>query len=40
MKNLKEEAEQIFFATLNALDLKRLVNKNIKLEDEHSLSER
>ncbi|HEX5731346.1 MAG TPA: DUF4147 domain-containing protein [Blastocatellia bacterium] len=33
MKNLKEEAEQIFFATLNALDLKLLVNKNLKLED-------
>lgn len=34
MKNLKEEAEDIFFATLNALDLRSLVNKNIKLKDE------
>jgi glycerate 2-kinase len=32
MKNLREEAEHIFFATLNALDLRLLINKNIKLE--------
>ena len=34
MKNLKEEAEQIFFATLNALDLRLLVNQELKLEDD------
>jgi glycerate-2-kinase len=34
MKKLKEEAEQIFIATLNALDLKLLVNKKIRLEDD------
>ena len=32
MKNLKEEAEQIFFATLNGLDLRSLVNKEIKVD--------
>jgi glycerate-2-kinase len=34
MKNLKEEAEHIFIATLNALDLKLLVNRNLRLEDD------
>jgi glycerate 2-kinase len=34
MKNLKEEAKQIFLATLNALDLRSLVNNELKLEDE------
>ena len=34
MKNLKEEAEQIFLATLNALDLKPLVKSKLRLEDE------
>ena len=34
MKNLKEEAEQIFLATLNVLDPKQLVNSKLKLVDE------
>lgn len=32
MKNLKEEAEHIFLATLKALDLKQLVNSKLKLD--------
>ena len=34
MKNLKEETKQIFLATLNAIDLKQLVNSKLKLDDE------
>ncbi len=33
MKNLKEEAKQIFLATLKALDLKLLINNKLKLND-------